>query len=150
MLGETFALANWTDRKRLSLADIQNASMATADNINADMILGRRLAYKNMIDSFLANIAPGKLAPTKVPFTVNFAPGLTCNVIKSLERKLPTTLDYQESRQIVAYTQDYINSQAAAFEHFMPENITTRMNFRVAEPAETTDTEPNTPVAETE
>ena len=100
-----------------------------------------------MIDAFYSRLKDNQTEANDVPLVIEFKPQLDCYAVKSLRRNLVTMQDYEQSRQRTAFTEDYRLSQSMAIEHFMPDNIIKRLNFRPVnepnKPAEKTKTDAN-------
>ena len=132
---------------RISQADIELVKLHTAYVPGTEKALNQSIIHGLMIDAFYSRLKDNQTEANDVPLVIEFKPRLACYVLKSLRRNPATTQDYEQSRQQIAFRKDYTLSQSMAFEHFMPDNITKRLNFRPAhepnKPAEKTKTDAN-------
>ena len=90
-------------------------------------------AFENRTDAILL------LKSDKVNDSVNRLYKANYFAVKSLSRTIPTSVEYEDSRQMLAYREDYTLAQSLAFEHYLPRNITKRMNLRPARKSEAAD-----------
>jgi hypothetical protein len=144
---KTFEIQSWNQRNRISQTDIEILKLSTPQSPGAERFVNQSIIYAKLTDEFYSLFKSNQTQLENVPAVVEFKPKLACYAIKSLSRNLATTEDYEQSRQQIAYKEDYILSQSMAFEHFMPDNILKRLNLRLAhepnKPAEKTETDTN-------
>ena len=103
------------------------------------MFLNRETAYKSVMDGIFDRFAQVQLEIKEVPMVMEVKPYLSYFAVKSLSRTIPTSVEYEDSRQMLAYREDYTLAQSLAFEHYLPRNITKRMNLRPARKSEAAD-----------
>lgn len=137
---KTFEVQPMNDLKRVSAMDIEMTKMRVAGMMGAESIVDQSLTYSKLIDLFFAKYQEMQEKKQQPPVTVDFDPRLTIYVIKSIKVSSPGTIDdYEAVRQRLALQSDYIDSQSAAFDFFMPDNITARNNLKEVAPQKKTD-----------
>jgi hypothetical protein len=139
---KTFETQSWNQKNRIFQTDIETVRLSTSQSPGAEKFINQSLIYAKQMDEFYSLFKSNEIQVENVPAVIQFKPKLACYAIKSLSRNPPTIDDYEQSRQLIAYKEDYILSQSMAFEHFMPDNILKRLNLRLAH-------EPNRPVNQT-
>ncbi|MGB8227023.1 MAG: hypothetical protein WCE45_09220 [Sedimentisphaerales bacterium] len=141
---KTFKIQKWDQKTRVSQTDVEIAKIWAAQLPGIEHIINQRAIQAKLMDKFYSLLLPTKvrLEDANTPAVIEFQPLLSCYVIKSLSRIPVTTDEYEASRQQIAYKENFILAQSMTIEHFMPDNIIKRLNFRpvAAEP-----NEPNNP-----
>ena len=144
---KTFEIQHMDGQARTSQADIELIRLHTAYVPGTEKALSQSIIRGLMIDAFYSRLKDNQTEANDVPLVIEFKPQLDCYAVKSLRRNPVTTQDYERSRQQTAFMEDYVLSQSMAFEHFMPDNIIKRLNFRPVyepnKPAEKTKTDAN-------
>jgi hypothetical protein len=92
--------------------------------------LNKSIVRGLMIDAFYSHLKDNQIEANDVPLVIEFKPQLDCYAVKSLRRNPATLRDYEQTKQRTAFMEDYRLSQSMALEHFMPENIFKRLNFK--------------------
>jgi len=144
---KNFEIQSWKQKGRISQTDIEAAKLSTPQLPGAERFVNQSIIYAKLIDEFYSLFKSNQTQAENVPAIIEFKPQLACYVIKSLSRSPATIEDYEQSRQQIAYKENYILSQSMTLEHFMPDNILKRLNLRPAyepnKPAEKTETDAN-------
>ena len=144
---KTFEIQRMDGQARISQADIELIRLHTAYVPGTEKALNQSIIRGLMIDAFYSRLKDNQTEANNVPLVIEFKPQLDCYAVKSLRRNPVTTQDYERSRQQISLMEDYTLSQSMAFEHFMPDNIIKRLNFRPVyepnKPAEETKTDAN-------
>lgn len=140
---KNFQIQSWDKRNKLSQADIETVKLSIAQSPVAESFVDRSVIYAKLINEFYSLLKSDQTQAENIPAVIEFKPQLACYAIKSLSRNPVTTQDFEQSRQQIAYTENYIMSQSMALEHFMPDNILKRLNLKPAY-------EPNKPVERAE
>ena len=135
---KTFAIRTWNGSSRISQMDIEFTKMRTSGLVIANDIVNQTIIYGKLVDTFYQRYEEMQAKNETPPTIINFESQLSCYVVKSLTRDPGTIEDFAKMRQQLAFQQDYISSQSTAIEHFMPDNITKRLNLRAMQ-------EPNKP-----
>jgi hypothetical protein len=144
---KTFETQHMDGAARIPQTDIELIRLHTAYIPGTEKTLHQSIIRGLMIDALYSRLKDNQTEANDVPLVIEFKPQLDCYAVKSLRRNLVTMQDYQQLRQQTAFTEDYRLSQSMAIEHFMPDNITKRLNFRPVnepnKPAEKTKTDAN-------
>ena len=144
---KTFEIQHLDGVTRISQADIELTRLHIAYVPGMEKALNQSIIYSLMIDAFYSHLKDNQTEANDVPLVIDFKPKLDCYAVKSLRRNPATTQDYEQSRQQTAFREDYMQSQSMALEHFMPDNIIKRLNFKPAyepnKPAEKTKNDAN-------
>ena len=135
-----FEIQKWDKKTRISQTDIEMIKLRTAQMPGTESLIGQRVIAAKLVNEFYSLIEPNQTQLEKVPTVIEFKPQLACYAIKSLGKKPVTTEDYEQTRQQLAYRENYTQTQSMVIEHFMPNNIFKRMNYKSVE------NEPNAPV----
>ncbi len=140
---KSFKIQNWEQRNRVTQMDIEALKLNLSPSPVAGKFINQTIIQEKLADEFYSLFKADEIQLENTPAVIEFRPQLACYAIKSLTRNLATIEDYEQSRQQIAYREEYIISQSMAFEHFMPDNIIKRLNLRPAH-------EPNEPVQQSE
>jgi hypothetical protein len=108
-----------------ALADIVRAQNIAAGTY-AQRLEKNRMLYKKFNDL----VPPQKNLFENVNTIVTFKPDFTSYIVKDISRKLVDEDQYLRSKSQIAYMINAMNSDSLAIEHFMPENLLERMNFK--------------------
>ena len=142
----TFDMQKWTDKTRVSRSDMEMAKVAMSGSPAAERYINQSIMYGKLIDAFYSQFTGDSAEAANLPLMIKFQPQMSCFAIKSLNRTFAPMESYETNRQQIAYGKDYIIGQSMAFEFFMPDNITKRMNLR---PAQKDDKSDSNSVADT-
>ncbi|MGA2915676.1 MAG: hypothetical protein ABSE89_06590 [Sedimentisphaerales bacterium] len=141
---KAFEIQKWDRKSRIFQSDLEMIKLRAAQMPGMESLISQRIISAKLVNEFYSLFDPNGswLELKNVPMVFEFKPQLACYVIKSLSRNPATTEDYDQTRQRLAYKENYIQTQSMTLEHFMPDNIFKRLNFRPAEK------EPNKPPAD--
>jgi len=142
----TFDMQKWTDKTRVSRSDMEMAKVAMSGSPAAERYINQSIMYGKLIDAFYSQFTGDSAEAANLPLMIKFQPQMSCFAVKSLNRTFAPMESYETNRQQIAYGKDYIIGQSMAFEFFMPDNITKRMNLR---PAQKDDKSDSNSVADT-
>jgi len=141
----TFDIQKWTNKNRVSRSDMEMARLAMSNSPSSGKFVNQTIVYSRLIDAFYSQFKDDQAKATDVPLVIKFEPQMSCFAVKSLSRTFAPIESYESNRQQIAYNQDYVIGQSMAFEFFMPDNITKRLNLRPAQksdnPSDTNNTE---------
>ncbi|MFA6176212.1 MAG: hypothetical protein WC765_06510 [Phycisphaerae bacterium] len=129
----TFDMQKWTDKTRVSRSDMEMAKVAMSGSPAAERYINQSIMYGKLIDAFYSQFTGDSTEAANLPLMIKFQPQMSCFAVKSLNRTFAPMESYETNRQQIAYGKDYIIGQSMAFEFFMPDNITKRMNLRPAQ-----------------
>jgi len=139
---KTFAIKSWNRIGRISQMDIEIIKLSTSQSPGAENFVNQSIIHAELVDKVYSLFKSNEIQLEAVPAVVEFKPKFTCYAIKSLSRNPATIEDYEQTRQQIAYKEDYVMSQSMALELFMPDNILKRLNVKPAN-------EPNKPAEKT-
>jgi hypothetical protein len=128
-----FDMQKWTDKTRISRSDIEIAKLAMSGSPAAEKYINQSIVYGKLINAFYSEFKGDSAEAANLPLMIKFEPQMSCFAVKSLSRTFAPMESYENSRQQIAYGKDYIIGQSMAFEFFMPDNITKRLNVRAAQ-----------------
>ncbi|MBN1795087.1 MAG: hypothetical protein JW804_00280 [Sedimentisphaerales bacterium] len=125
----------------VTLADLKKIGSEAMEVLSAQTkgFAGARLSKSQvkarmMIVNKLFSLVPAKSdTPEKLPLAVEMQPNMSYYCIKSLKMNRLDRDEYYKNKAISVYQRDFMECQNLAFEHFKPENILRRMNFRIVE-----------------
>ena len=144
---KTFEIQRMDAAARIPQAEIELIRLHTAYIPGTEKALNKSIIRGLMIDAFYSRLKDNQTEANDVPLIIEFKPQLDCYAVKSLRRNPATMQDYEQSRQQTAFMEDFRLSQSMALEHFMPDNILKRLNFKPVhepnKPAEKTKTDAN-------
>jgi len=144
---KTFETQSWDKKNRVSQIDIETIKLGTSQSPIAERFVNQTIIYAKLTDAFYSLFKQDQLEIENVPAIIEFKPLLTCYAIKSLSRQPETMQNYEQTRQQIAFKENYIMMQSMVIEYLMPDNILKRVNFRPAhepnEPAEQTKPDAN-------
>ncbi|MHC4744982.1 MAG: hypothetical protein ACYS8Z_23955, partial [Planctomycetota bacterium] len=86
-------------------------------------------------DRLYSLVPPDANTPDKLPTIVEFKPNMSYFCIKDLQVKRLWKEDYELTKPLSFYRQDFTQFQSLAPIHFNPANILKRMRFEFAEKA---------------
>jgi hypothetical protein len=129
----TFDMQKWTDKTRISHSDMEMAKIAMSGSPAAERYINQSIVYSKLIDSFYSQFKGDSAEAANLPLMIKFEPQMSCFAVKSLSRTFAPMESYEKNRQQIAYGKDYIIGQSMAFEFFMPDNITKRLNLKPAQ-----------------
>ncbi len=133
---KTHELQTWNDRTRVSQMEIEMAKTKTAGLTGAGSIVKESISYAELINIFYQKSLDIQAAKEELPLIIDFEPQLSCYAVKNLTCDFGTIEEYEAVRPELAFQQDYVISQSMAIEHFMPDNVMRRLNFRPAQTPE--------------
>ena len=119
--------------------DIELTRSQFSNNSAVDDIVNESIIQKKLMDKIYSVLAPTEADLASTPAVVEYKAQACYYVIKSLSRIILNQADYDKVRAPLAYSQEYIDGQNAAFKILMPDNIIKRMEFKWAEPGGTDD-----------
>ena len=126
----TFDMQKWADKTRISRWDMEMAKAAMSSSPAAERYINQGIVYGKLIDAFYSQFKGDSPEAANLPLMIKFEPQMSCFAVKSLSRTFAPIESYESKRQEFAYSKDYIIGQSMAFEFFMPDNITKRLNLR--------------------
>lgn len=129
----TFDMQKWMDKTRVSQSDMEMARIAMSGSPAAERYINQSIVYGKLINAFYSQFKGDEAEAANVPLMIKFEPQMSCFAVKSMSRTFAPMESYESNRQKIAYGKDYIISQSMAFEFFMPDNITKRLNLRPAQ-----------------
>ena len=124
---EKIAMDSLNSQRRMSLTDLEIAKMFSQAQTGSDGMLSQAQNYKNFIDKIYS------ITSDKLPAIVDSKPDAMVYVFKDVKIKKMNVDEYQQVKNRVALGLDEKTMQGAALVFLMPENIKSRMNFRLAE-----------------
>jgi hypothetical protein len=127
---KTFEIQHMDTTARIPRASIELIKLHTAYIPGTEQALNKSIVRGLMIDAFYSHLKDNQIEANDVPLVIEFKPQLDCYAVKSLRRNPATLRDYEQTKQRTAFMEDYRLSQSMALEHFMPENIFKRLNFK--------------------
>jgi hypothetical protein len=129
----TFDMQKWTDKMRVSHSDMEMAKIALSGSPAAERYINQSVVYGKLINAFYSQFQGDSAEAANLPLMIKFEPQMSLFAVKSLSRTFAPMESYESNRQQIAYGKDYIIGQSMAFEFFMPDNITKRLNLRSAQ-----------------
>ena len=137
---KTFEMQRWDKKNRVSQIDIETIKLNASQLPIAEEFVNQTIIYAKLTDAFYSLFKQDQLEVENVPAIIEFKPQLTCYAIKHLSRQPQTMQNYEQTRQKIAFKENYIMTQSMAIEYLIPDNILKRVNFRPAhEPNEPTE-----------
>ncbi|MBN1788752.1 MAG: hypothetical protein JW806_10230 [Sedimentisphaerales bacterium] len=144
---KTFETKSWNQKRRLSQVDIETVKLSMSQSPIAEEFIKKNITNAALVNKFYSLLEPQQTKIENVPVVVEFEPQLACYVVKSFSRQPETVQNYEQTRQRIAFREDYIITQSIAVEYLMPENITKRAGLRIADESNDSEqqelTEPN-------
>lgn len=136
-----FEIQKWKNKNRIFLSDIEMIKLRSAQMTGAENLINQRIIAAGLVNGFYSLFDPNgnQLELKEVPTVFECKPQISYYVIKSLNRNPVTTEEYELSRQNLDNRENSIISQSMTLEHYMPDNIFKRMDFKPAQ-------EPNKPM----
>jgi hypothetical protein len=135
---KTFDVRNMNNMKRISAMDIEMTKMRVSGLMGAESIVNQSVVYSKLVDAFFDKYAQMKADKQQPPVILEFDPKLSLYVIKDIKIQSPgTDEEFEKIRQQLAWQEDFIDTQSAAFTFLMPDNITARSNLKTIEPEKT-------------
>jgi hypothetical protein len=141
-----FKLQNLTGLQRILTSALETLAAQQAGKPAGKLFLYESKNHRRFIEQLYSLIPQDSNTVDTVPLVMEFKPDMSLYCIKNISIKRLSQQDYEKSKAIRLKQEDYIQSESLAADHFNPENILKRMNFRSTR-QETPDA--NTP-AETE
>jgi hypothetical protein len=126
---DTFKVEPLSGLRRVSEQEVRMMIARTMHDPVQSVYVKRYAQQKELVDTFYSLLEPDKTVATNVPMIVEFKPQMAYYVVKSMSRSAVDPNTYQQSKDRVAFMQDYINGQSFGFEHFRADDIIKRMNF---------------------
>jgi len=127
---ETFKLVNSTNLQRISRETISRLAVQREDEPWARSFVNEAQIERWFIDNLYSLVPQDSNTVDSVPLIMEFKPRLSYYCVKEIRVKRVAQGEYEQSKPLKVYTQEYIQSQSLAAVHFNPENILKRMNFR--------------------
>ncbi|MCD4830483.1 MAG: hypothetical protein K8R02_01595 [Anaerohalosphaeraceae bacterium] len=115
-------------RQSLSLAETMSEDMPMPE-----LYMSQIQQYNRFVDIAESEFGPGQEKPRTLPLMIEYKPFKVYYCMKDMTREYGSVDYYNQIRGTIAYKQDAMTVQALIFDHYMPENINKRMNFRIAQ-----------------
>jgi hypothetical protein len=127
---EKIAMDSLNSQRRMSLTDIEMARQFSLAQAGSNGMLSQAMNYKSFIDKVYS------ISSDKLPAIVDSKPDAVVYIFKDIKIKKMNVDEYQQIKNQVALALDDKAMQGASLVFLMPENIKSRMNFRLAEKAQ--------------
>ena len=128
-----FKLDRRTGVQRISHADLQVLAAQLSNSPAASVYLKEAQVESQFADR-LYSLAPADAgAASQLPTIMEFKPGRSYYVVKSLSVEPLNQEQFQKMKGMVIGREEYGQTQSLAVVHLNPENILKRMNFRFAD-----------------
>jgi len=118
--------------QRISRADIELLATQLSNSPAAGAYLNEAGVEKLFGESLFSLLPTGDEKP-KTPQILEFKPGLSCYVVKSLTPRPLYQEQFAKMKGMVVGREEYSQTQSLAAVHLNPANILKRMNFRFAD-----------------
>jgi hypothetical protein len=140
----TFKLMNRSSLPRYSKEILDTINLHNQGNPDSARVKNLYKKEEMFRDKLFALMPQDSNAPEFKPVIVEFLPDLSYYIIKSISVNPLWKENYERMKAMNSYRDEHFKSQSLAFEHFNPENIFKRMNFKYIEDSETEEkAEPN-------
>ncbi len=113
--------------------DISAAETASEDMPLPELYLSQIKQYNGLVDVIQSKFEMGKEKPRTLPLLIEYKPFRVYYCIKDMSCKYGSVDEYNQLRGNIAFSLDSASVQAFIFDHYMPDNINKRMNFKVVE-----------------
>lgn len=119
--------------QRISRADLQMFATQLSNSPGSEAYLNEAKVENQFVDRLFSLVPAAGDAPAKTPQVLEFKPGLSCYVIKSLSPRPLYQEQFQKMKGMVVGREEYSQTQSLAVVHLNPANILKRMSFRFAD-----------------
>jgi len=126
---EPFKLQNLTNLQRISSMALRTLAVQNAGSPHTQFLLNEAEKRKRLINRLYSLVPQDSNTIDAVPLVLESKPDMSCYCIKSISVKRLNQQDYEQSKAMQVFREDFIQSQSLAPVHFNPENILKRMNF---------------------
>jgi hypothetical protein len=125
-----FKLDREAGMRRISSADLQVLAAQVANSPAAPIILNQAKSERQLVHQLYSLIPAQSDAPPQMPVILEFKPGQSFYVCKSLSAQRLTVDEFQRVKGMIVRREEYSQVENLAAVHFNPENILKRMNFQ--------------------
>ena len=137
-----FKVQKLTGLQRISDADLQTLAAQNDGDPYADFLAAQN-KKESLLISRLYNLIPQDSNAISAPLVMEFEPQMCCYAVKKLFVTRLNEADYEKIKNLLAYGENFAESQNLAAVYLNPENILKRAGFKPAKETETA-AEPNT------
>ena len=126
---QPFKLQNLTNLQRISSMTLGKLAVQRAGRPDAQFLINEAKKQSWLISRLYSLVPQDSNNLDTVPLVLEFKPDMSCYCLKSILVKRLNQQDYEESKAMQVYREDFVQSQSLAAVYFNPENILKRMNF---------------------
>ncbi len=128
-----FELQSFANLQRASSIALETVILQSAGNPARRMVVNKAKRENQLIDQLYLLIPQDSNTIDTLPLVMEFKPDMSYYCLKSLSIKRLEQGQYEKTKALQDYKEDFIQSQSLAPVHFNPENILKRMNFKQVE-----------------
>jgi len=131
---EKVQLDKKTQQPRYAQKDIKTAKAMKADNPDLTSRIETMIDEKKVINQLYSLLPEGETEALNTMAVLELKAIAAYCVVKNVSKTPATLDDYKNAKGNVAFLLDSARSDSAGITHYLPDNITKRMNYRIAEP----------------
>jgi hypothetical protein len=128
-----FELQDFTNLQRASSIALETVVLQSAGNPARWLVVNRAKRENQLIDQLYSLVPQDSNTIDTLPMVIEFKPDMSYYCLKSLSVKRLEQEQYDKTKALQDFKEDFIQSQSLAPVHFNPENILKRMNFKLVE-----------------
>ncbi len=125
-----FELQNFTNLQRASSVALETAALQSAGSPARQLLVNKAKTENQLINQFYSLVPQDSNTIDTLPLVMEFKPAMSYYCLKSLSVKRLEQEQYDRTKALQDYKEDFIQSQSLAPVHFNPDNILKRMRFR--------------------
>jgi hypothetical protein len=130
-IAEVFTIEPFGNIRRATQSELWAEKQRAKGQPEAGAMVSLKLKQAKLAEKFFALTTPGETSVKGLPAVVKFEPGATYYVIKTMSVKtIATTKDFEDTKAMLAYYTDMMQSQWMSLVFYNPRNIKQRMSYR--------------------
>ncbi len=128
-----FKLDRRMSTQRIARADLEMLAAQLSNSPSAAAYLNEAGVENLFVESLFSLLPTGVDGTAKLPQILEFKPGLSCYIVKSVTPRPLYQEQFAKMKGMVVGREEYSQTQSLAAVHLNPANILKRMNFRFAD-----------------